>query len=93
MTTMLEKAAWALSRLSSHGEMPGGVEIEIEDTYDFAVQARAVLQAIREPDEAMVEDGAMAIWDMEPCGPFDSDKWKAADAYTAMIDAILNEKP
>jgi hypothetical protein len=51
----------------------------------FTALARAALQAIREPDAVMLQGGEDA---ME--GYMDDD---LEPVFTAMIDAILNEKP
>ena len=89
---MLNRAAWALSRLSSHGEMPGGVEIDIEDTHNFTVQARAVLLAIREPDDSVIDAGRDGV-DFHDMVDVDRERANIRAAMTRMIDAILNEKP
>jgi hypothetical protein len=99
MTTMLNKAAWALSRLSSHGEMPDGTTVSPEDTYDFTVQVRAALTAIREPTVSVAAAGqwhwlAKIMGFSSPTPPVidcvEANR-KARENFTAMIDAILNE--
>ena len=52
--------------------------------------ARAALEAIREPGEAVENIGLDAMYS-ECIAPGDHPDLKLA--YTAMIDAILNEKP
>ncbi len=84
---MLEKAGWALARLSSHGEMPNGEIVETADY--FITQARAVLMAIRDADEGHYTKWADDIWDggvpYSPCSPIES--------FRNTIDSILQEKP
>lgn len=90
MTTMLEKMAraiWAETAPAAdfHGNGVGTFdepenEATVEDAY---VAARAALLAIREPDEAI----RLAGW--EGRDEFSN----PPDAFTPMIDAILNEKP
>lgn len=84
--TMLEKMAWALSRLSTHGEMPNGETVSPEDSQYFVVQARAALLAIREPDEAVIAAGVAGIDEVEgDCATEDG----TAAGFTSMINAIL----
>lgn len=68
-------------------------DLDEEARAPFVNSARAVLEAIREPSEGMVKEGAYQI----PCGqgveegpPNASD---AKDCWQAMIDAALSEKP
>lgn len=85
--SMLENAAVAvLDEYAGYGrEMPEHIAIEL---------ARAVLLAVREPDEAVTEAG----WSANP-NINDKPLWKntvdvqASARFTAMIDAILQEKP
>lgn len=98
--TPLERAARALCTDrdpgdTSGGPHPSGTWIEKGEAWwtGYVDQARAVLEAIREPSEGMVKEGAYQI----PCGqgveegpPNASD---AKDCWQAMIDAALSEKP
>lgn len=81
---MLNRVAWALSRLSTHAEMPDGTTVDGEHAHDFTTQARAALLAIREPSGAVMDAADEAT--LEGRCYFDI-------AWPAMIDAILNEKP
>lgn len=89
--TPLEKAARALAALQgadfearSTMETPGGEEPE-EMREGFRDQARAVLQAIREPGDAIAWTGAGIIQ-----GPIGGcAKAAATQCFAGMIDAIL----
>lgn len=74
MTTALERAARAASQADLDWEPANGL------AWNEYI-ARAVLMAVREPDDAIEEAGA----------PF-TDNILPGSAFTAMIDAILNEK-
>jgi len=93
--TMLERAAKAIL-----AKVPFGYMNEAE----AVVYARAALEAIREPDEAMIEAGCLAAQDGVGCTPWNNaNAWSdgtdgasrqgvrdyVARAQTAMIDAIL----
>jgi hypothetical protein len=88
MTTMLEKMARAAA-MTVVGDLPHGEttaeglwEWMSDDQRDKMIAiARAALEAIREPSEAIA---SVAVYD-----EYD---W-AARNFTAMIDAILNETP
>lgn len=63
--------------------------------YDAACRrfvARAALLALREPDEAMKTAGE-AVLDLPEIEPLAIRQQNAGEAFTAMIDAILDEKP
>lgn len=93
MTTMLEKAA----RASAHamhafynGDADSGLvwaSLSEEAQESFKAQARAALQAIREPDEVMADAYVAAADDF--WGP--AAMHLQPEAFTAMIDAILSE--
>lgn len=76
--TMLERMARAICAVEGNNEA---------DWPDFMNAARAALQAIREPDEAMQNVGVDAA-----TGVFDGwvDEGQVNILFTAMIDAILN---
>lgn len=96
MTTMLEKAARAIA-LSYYS---GDYELEVAQAYaeadwrDWVNEARAVLMAVREPDEAMTEAGVDAEL---PGGQFGEPGFRESSVdesdvpviWAAMIDAIL----
>lgn len=52
--------------------------------------AQAVIDAMREPTEAMISQGALEITSM---GPLSTDMRSAADSYRAMIDEALKPAP
>jgi hypothetical protein len=84
MTTMLEKMARSLfDREAARRGWVGGWEGNSARHGRFRDAARAALQAIREPTLEVIESGMIA-------GQFTG---YADVAFTAMIDAILNEKP
>lgn len=55
----------------------------------YVEDARGVLLAMREPTELMIEKG---MWSRTTSGTY-SPREIATTIYTAMIDAILTEKP
>ena len=80
MTRMLEKAARAVSVIA-YGD---------EGMWESCVdEARAVLEAIREPDEEMIEAGIEAF--RESAGVLVARR-DPPIILAAMIDAILSEK-
>lgn len=87
MTTMLERAARALATEDARRyEESSGRKIDLYATNPEVYQrlARAVLLAVRDADDDMIEAGLNAphrLWE-----PPD-----AEDLFRAMIDAILNE--
>lgn len=84
MTPMLEKATRALSAALYDSNMGD------EDV------VRAVLLAIREPDEAVVKACAECVWDESGRWSFTpslTERDEARNAFTTMIDTILGEKP
>ena len=51
---------------------------------------RAVIEALMEPDEAMIEAGHKAIFASAVCNPVADVRSGAAPAYRAMLNAILH---
>ena len=86
MTTMLEKVASRLAEELGEGERPDGLT-RVEGVFDMREAARAALQAIREPDEAMM----LAYYDLTDDSGDLTGGATAMSAFTAMIDAILAE--
>lgn len=89
MTTLIERAAQAAYEAAYKARWGGSGcwDVESESTKAMArIQARAVLEAIREPTEAMIE-AARVIRPM--C---DDPPTSAEDYWDAMIDAALAEK-
>jgi hypothetical protein len=80
--TPLEKAARALLASESNGEKPWD-DLDAITRGAFLRDARAVLQAIREPSEAMVSAAAPHV--------FDQSRMSAECAWQAAIDAALTE--
>ena len=99
MTTMLEKMAVAMAvcemRRNGMSEAlceaasahPQTVAVALEN---YGPQARAALQAIKEPDDGMEEAGFTALKAEQNAA---TPGGTCAVVFTAMIDAILNEKP
>ena len=93
MTTMLEKMAKAIYERAAQGARDDqngdwvswdglADELEWNGKRLWVEEARAALQAIREPD-----------FDMHEAGEKEHREYgHASDIYRAMIDAILNEK-
>lgn len=87
--TPIERASRAIiDAAQEQGAYVGGEpdnlrSVPIDGVIDAEAMVRAVLAAIREPSEAMKQVGYGAAGDMMTgCEP---------DAYTAMIDAMLEE--
>jgi hypothetical protein len=96
MTTMLEKAARAIceSGMRSAGVEPGpdfwAEFCGPDERAHFETQARAALLAIREPSLDLGVIGAGPV-NEHMRGKCKADVFAAQDAFTAMIDAILEE--
>lgn len=103
--TPLERAARALyrlhdappqdllDRLKANGDDEGlAEELAEEDEVwpNYVADARAVLEAIREPSEAMREAGA-EVGESHDNLPRETEPHAADDVYRAMIDAALKE--
>lgn len=99
MTTMLEKVAKEIGDADgSLGDYDFGWEANPEGWREkHRRTARAALLAIREPDGAMLAAGRRSLdGPLSDPGP-PPGQWTgeriASGTFTAMIDAILNEKP
>ncbi len=97
--TMIERMARALAANffdeddgSESGPMSNR-QVYIDEAWTgFMGDARAALQALREPTETMTEIGASHWW-VEIDGPTSDRKLQVASgSFTAMIDAALQEK-
>lgn len=88
MTTMLEKAARAAYQIDQEHPWPSDHYFDV---------ARAVLMAVREPDGSVSAAGYKAIrgcqwWEEDEAGGYEvTPSDSGAEAFAAMIDAILNE--
>lgn len=94
MTPMLEKAAMAA--YEAYVLAGGCDDVPWEKLTDEQVskafrQARAVLLAVREPDEGAVESGWEAMAGDNYSWSWSKDERPQTHAFTAMIDAILKE--
>lgn len=78
--TMLEKAARAAAKADA--TLHNGPDLYEKNPELYLRLTRAVLMAVREPDLRAVHFGSDALM---------ADNATMADAFTAMIDAILNE--
>lgn len=99
--TPIERAAQALADAFAEQEPEHGGTyflgsdnlraVEIDGTFDFQKISRAVLQAIREPSEAMVgpATGYMIIAIHE----YQADRIDAQRIWKTMIDAAIAEGP
>lgn len=77
MSTMVERVARAMAEVNDHHQ-----EFAIGDFRDaYMDQARAAIEAMREPTEAMVDS----------CGNGECAKW-ARGAWANYIDAALQEQ-
>ncbi len=95
MTTMLEKMARALAMSDGYSEKEinaslGDPRLDVMPLYTD--QARAALQAIREPDDIMVEAGHYSA-DWTTYQDAGEARESAKLVWAEMIDSILNEKP
>ncbi len=87
MTTMLERAARAVGEVAA--TMSDDVRHVLSERAINDI-TRAVLMAVREPDDAVAEVGLDAIDPFTPSCLTRLDE--AQDFWGAMIDAILNEE-
>ena len=88
MTTMLERAARAaIEAEQDQWDLPAGEwDMKALEVHGALSIARAVLMAVREPDDEVYWVGQLAQ-EGYVSGPGD-----AGAAFTAMIDAILSEE-
>lgn len=104
--TMIEKVARSLTRSAAEhlirsgdwvplGSSSEAIDNHVEEYWPDAVEpARAALQALREPTNGVVEAGWRSQGDTidgRPANKHSVDR-QVAHAFTAMIDAILQEK-
>ena len=92
---MLDKAALAIcNQIRSSHDLDPIKTLEVVESPDlFRLYVRAALQAIREPDEGMFLAGNDALSDAWCTGVGRSIRRQIVPPiFTAMIDAILNEK-
>jgi len=61
---------------------------ELSSDYQAQQCVRAVLMAVREPDEAIIDAGHSGI-DFHEVLPLENERWQTEAAFQAMIDAIL----
>jgi hypothetical protein len=92
--TPLEKAARALAKVQSGTDEWDAYDQAFQETLIEAV--RAVLQAIREPSEVMVEAGAVDVYSQTYADHMESevredDRRIAQNVWCEMIDAALTE--
>lgn len=66
------------------------VRLAVEDGH-YKAMARAAIEAIREPTDAMLDDGRDRANDYLDCGCYASQE-TAGECWKAMIDAALNGK-
>jgi hypothetical protein len=87
MTTMLKRAARALHASESAGEQAWD-DLDVITRSAFKRDAAAVIEAIREPDEAVIDAGDEIIGachgQQEPAD--------AVDVWAVMIDTILSDR-
>ncbi len=86
MSEMIERVAAAVNRSAHCDWRPETCNAGV---CQCKVLARAVIEAMREPTERMIEDG---MWSRSQSGRY-SPRDIATTIYNAMIDAALNEKP
>ncbi len=93
MTTMLEKSARAAGEVviftgndGSIATLSGGLDKTVIEAV-----ARAVLMAVRIPDDAMEDAGEEGYRDNAPDEHSRVSPYAIGKSFTAMIDAILNE--
>lgn len=104
MTTMIENVARAMNAaLIAEAERNGewmddgfginGDEVKYDGNFSITVLARAAIEAMREPTDAMVVNGDEKIIEFLNDHSFAIRPTTPAQAsYTAMIDAALTEK-
>lgn len=96
MKSPLERAARALCELDNN---PPGATMDGKPLWmDYLPEAHAVLQAIREPSQQIVEKGGIIIADLanfgdaDGCTPASEFFPDAVDAWSAMIDAAMEKE-
>lgn len=90
MTTMIERVARAAYDATKESDTSWDDEFqEIKTTY--LIQARAAIEAMREPSTAMV-DAAYAAHDAYEAAPEPKAWLGLISTHRAMIDAALSEK-
>jgi len=87
--TPLERAARALYRQGDTG--PYGPADEDEQWHQFIDDARAVIEAIREPSEAMTKAGRDSLEHDSDGSLLGGPEEAAHNTYSRMIDALLEE--
>lgn len=94
--TPVERAARAVKAelrkqdvLWEDGEAPGQLMMQTGSVADLDAVIRAVMQAIREPSEAMVRASVAAVGRSDPLIA----ELVAPKSWQAMIDAALSEVP
>lgn len=99
-----DKALWTKGACGWGDDMEGPGTIGVDGWVSPEAIVRAVLTAIREPDEAMTEAGGEQVLDTEVgAGQYASiadgrgsklmANNQAVNAWTAMIDALLSDSP
>lgn len=86
MSGALERAARALYEFGMMADCQTWDQLEKKYKEDFFDMVRAVLMAVREPDDAMLTEGFYSL-----PGVGDPEREDANAIWTAMIDAILGE--
>lgn len=89
VTGLIERAARALYQSAPHDFDPNQM-VQAATWPDLVEQARAVLQAIREPSEKMVAAGSFAGAFDIPDGRYSASE-EAQKVWEAMIDTALEE--
>lgn len=101
MTDMIEKVAKAIAVADLNASakslpdvpmetMAEYVRLAVEDGH-YQAMARAAIEAMREPTDAMLDDGRDRANDYLDCGCYSSQE-TVGECWKAMIDAALNGK-
>ena len=90
--SMVEKVAKAMAAAESGPEGSALFSIHWDEFGDgYLDSARVAIEAMREPTDAMLDDGRDRANDYLDCGCYASQE-TAGECWKAMIDAALNSK-
>lgn len=89
MKTIVERAARALRELDGHAP---DIEDDNPTWQNYLSNVRAVLQAIREPTDGMMEAGAEIIRNVGPSESPEAHRNDAANTWRFMVDEALSAR-
>jgi hypothetical protein len=81
--SMVERVAKAIQQASFRMIRPSWDSLDNAEKDQWRIRARAAIESLREPTEAMIEAGKSPGWS----------HWESRGRFNLMIDAALNEEP